>query len=347
MWVPVLAFAFLQLFCGPLAAAFFLPQQKRGRFSTFSFRIATSKGLEDVNIFDNVVDCKVLKTLDDEVKTSGLGHTLLERKAFSPRTVTERIIDSILLELGDDSPIVEYWWRDEWMNLEAHRDVDELLARKDQILRTPNNGHVLYISVGSEVAGPTVILRDADADPTKNPDGRFDKITLAPAVSGRLLRFDGNLMHAVPRPPLAYLDPEDGGSNLELWVRRKPVRDDDPEKTVFRRSVLLFNTWNDAPVDVQREPQVPAFSSQEESSSDTALACNTFGQWEPQYEQNTEASNDTENSHQIHLKIGLLGDAQRRGRDSRYLHLMAPVGIKAAFLRHGGPPASFPIQSME
>ena len=344
MWV--LTFAFLQSFWGPLALAFFLPQQKRARLSTFSFRIASSNGLEDVKIFDNVVDCKVLKILDDEVRMSGLGHTLLERKVFSPRTVTERIIDSILLELGDDSPIVEYWWRDEWMNLEAHRDVDELLARKDQILRTPNNGHVLYISVGSEVAGPTVILHDADL--TQNSDGQFDKITLAPAVSGRLLRFDGNLMHAVPRPPLAYLDPEDGGSNLELWVRRKPVRDDDPEKTIFRRSVLLFNTWDDAPMDVQREPQGPASSSYE-SASDTTLSCNTFAQWEPQYEYNSEASNDAENtnSQQIHLKIGLLGDVQRRERDSRYLHLMAPLSIRAAFLRHGGPPLSFPIKGME
>jgi len=33
-------------------------------------------------------------------------------------------------------------------------------------------------------------------------------MAIIPAVKGRLLRFDGNLMHAVPRPALGYLDPE-------------------------------------------------------------------------------------------------------------------------------------------
>jgi hypothetical protein len=63
--------------------------------------------------------------------------------------------------------------------------------------------------VGSDVFGPTVLLLDGvEHDPTTFGKMNFSQMVLIPALSGRLLRFRGDIMHAVPRPPLAYLDPE-------------------------------------------------------------------------------------------------------------------------------------------
>jgi hypothetical protein len=35
----------------------------------------------------------------------------------------------------------------------------------------------------------------------------FTSVAIVPATSGRLQRFSGDMMHAVPRPALAYLGP--------------------------------------------------------------------------------------------------------------------------------------------
>lgn len=56
------------------------------------------------------------------------------------------------------------------------------------------------------------------------------------------------------RPSLAYLDPIEGGSNLELWIRRRPIDENDPELSTLKRSVLLFNTWREAPFEVSTDP---------------------------------------------------------------------------------------------
>jgi len=61
----------------------------------------------------------------------------------------------------------------------------------------------------------------------------------------------GDRLHAVPRPTLAYIDPALGGSNHVLWTRKRKKADGlCPEGTVFRRSVLLFNTWVEPPAAV-------------------------------------------------------------------------------------------------
>lgn len=90
---------------------------------------------------------------------------------------------------------VEYWARQSWMHLEAHRDCDEFLngeafkraggvaARPAcAVLRYPNSGHVLYLDVGSDVQGPTCVFDDcAPADVPTSPEramshthGHFD-----------------------------------------------------------------------------------------------------------------------------------------------------------------------------
>ena len=58
--------------------------------------------------------------------------------------------------------------------------------------------------------GPTVLLLEGvKPDETALQDEeQFSHVVLIPALPGRLLRFKGDIMHAVPRPPLAYFDPE-------------------------------------------------------------------------------------------------------------------------------------------
>lgn len=108
---------------------------------------------------------------------------------------------------------MEYWWREEWLSLDLHRDVDEELAKDRNIFRYPQNAHVLYLSVGNEVNGPTIVIQKQDFNDSSNPEkiqSRFENITIVPALNGRLLRFEGSLLHGVPRPALAYLDHNEG-----------------------------------------------------------------------------------------------------------------------------------------
>ena len=161
--------------------------------------------MSHASVFDDVFDTSFLREMDVQAKAGGMGHTLFFRNQQVPRTAIEAGIEAALIALGDASPIVEYWWRDEWMSLEAHKDIDELRARYEGVVKYPHNAHVLYLSVGPEVRGPTVLL-DERANSTS-----FTSLTVVPAVTNRLLRFDGNITHAVPRPALAYFDPEEGG----------------------------------------------------------------------------------------------------------------------------------------
>lgn len=323
----------------------------RSTFKRHPFSLLCSNRIA---VFDDVFDANTLALVDASAKDGGLGHTVFDRRTSPPRTAVEASIVAALRALGDDDAnIIEYWWREEWMHLELHRDVDELLARAhpDAPMRVPAHAHVLYLSVGDHVQGPTVVL--LDTHPRKMlPDGslapiasgqRFSTIILVPAVVGRLLRFDGSLMHAVPRPALAYLDPEEGGSNLELWTRRRPVSDDDPERTVNRRSVLLFNTWKiHAPLDVSTDP--PGCSAN--VNVDVPVQCNARDSWvvhacEEPVDGELRAADD---SRLVHLKVGLLGDQTRRERRERYLHLTCPVGIKGALLGDTKAPRSFSVQ---
>ena len=87
-----------------------------------------------------------------------------------------------------------------------HKDVDENLAKNTNPseIKYPCNAHVLYVDVGLNVYGPTCLFFE-------NKNNLIEEMAIIPAVKGRLLRFDGNIMHAVPRPALGYLDPEGKG----------------------------------------------------------------------------------------------------------------------------------------
>lgn len=249
-------------------------------------------------IFDNIFQPNDLLEMDFQSKLSGMGHTLFCRSIHPPRNAVEFGIESILRTLKDSSPIVEYWWRDEWLSLEAHKDVDEYRSRYENITQYPHNAHVLYLSIGPEVKGPTVLLlEDNNSIFTSTGEKKFVKMVIAPAKTNRLLRFDGNISHCVPRPVLAYFDPVEGGSNTELWIRRRPQEGemDNPD----RRSVLLFNTWSQMPLDISADaPQVSLTRQAEQKVQPIA---NSLDYWSFQQTLSYGASNDR----LVRLKIGM------------------------------------------
>ncbi|KAL7440651.1 hypothetical protein ACHAXM_008497 [Skeletonema potamos] len=245
---------------------------------------------------------------------------------------------------------VEYWTRQEWRHIEAHSDVDEALAKmhdqhpsildndelesnfsttysKTHGFRFPSYGHVLYLQVGSEVKGPTCIFpgrssggdllqsnkhqenKACTADDIHQGNGGV-KIITVPAVSGRLLRFDGRDLHAVPRPHDLWMLP---------FVKGAPEYE--PEE-VWGRSVILFNVWpgeEDPPLDVSLDTNEGG-----EETHATEL-CNTFPKWnEVDVVQSTRAEvPDTQESNQS-VKVWLLGNERRRRYPMRTANLLSP-----------------------
>ena len=193
-----------------------------------------------IDVWNNVICVDHLApALHEESTNLGLGHRVFSRSLSSTynknnnnNNIIEQTLDSILTELNDSSPFVEYWTRKEWRSIQAHADVDEYRAKQEQeqqsdnteempLFRYPQNGHVLYLQVGNQVRGPTCvfanrksggdlirreltekgkIVDDDDAD-----DADDVELVTVPAVPGRLLRFQGDYLHAVPRPTDLWL----------------------------------------------------------------------------------------------------------------------------------------------
>ena len=164
-----------------------------------------------------------------------------------------------LHQLGDDCSMVEYWSRDEYMNIDAHCDIDERELENQGTLRFPDYSHVLYLQVATR--GPTCILANQESGYGNQPT--TDLVTV-PAVVGRLLRCTGNLLHVVPKPAHRWLLTVDEQHALlqEEQEDFEFYNDDNDEENDWNdgnddnyeleRSVLSFNTWSkEAPLDVR------------------------------------------------------------------------------------------------
>ena len=79
-----------------------------------------------LKVYDNVLNLETSKSLFTSTHTSSLPTSQLRHvfKRTHPNNPIERTLDGILKELKDESPVVEYWSRDTWNNLEVHKDVD-------------------------------------------------------------------------------------------------------------------------------------------------------------------------------------------------------------------------------
>eukprot|EP00977_Amphora_coffeiformis_P027979 scaffold34676_cov176-Amphora_coffeaeformis.AAC.8 len=284
--------------------------------------IATSS---KIHVWDNVMDNPARAVVHQVAADKGLGHTLMIRKN-QPRTALESALKNILQELNDTSPYVEYWCRQEWRHIEAHADVDEYRAKTNpgDDFEYPTHGHVLYLQIGPKVRGPTCLFPDC----TSGGDlvrGDLSVLTV-PAVSGRLLRFPGHWLHAVPRPTDLWMLP---------FVKGSPDFSED-----FLRSVVLFNTWNEAPpmqvLPLEDDDESSCSSGQQSQDKDLV---NAFTAWETLQIVDSQSSSILLEK----TKIWLLGDQKRRNYQMRTVPVYSNGDILREALHAESEPRSTPL----
>lgn len=301
----------------------------------------SSSSQSNVHVYDNAITAWGSDTLHSAASKSGLGHKYFSRplKMEGDVPIIEQALDNILSELGDivdenNIQYVEYWTRQEWRHIESHADVDEHLAKEQDILigngdeigeysfRYPENGHVLYLKVGSEVRGPTCVFPEIETGGSLLQQPKTEVITV-PAVPGRLLRFNGSLLHSVPRPADLWLLP---------FVQGAPKHE--PEE-MYGRSVILFNTWlENPPKDV---PQVVE-KNHKDDGIDYGPIVNKKEVWEKQSLlssscDSTTSVEDPEEEDMGKIKIWLLGNPRRRDHPLRAIKMKARRNIaKKAFM---------------
>lgn len=280
------------------------------------------------SVLSKVLTPNIREILHEEAKRAGLGHRVFSRPLSSSGSAIENTVDAILSQVGDDSKYVEYWTRQEWRSIEAHADVDEFLAKKEDAVsntnssdfRYPTNGHVLYLKIGSQVLGPTCVFpgRRSGGDLLNADLGESVELVTVPALEGRLLRFGGDALHAVPRP-------------TDLWFLKfvQGAAQYEPEEE-FGRSVILFNTWDVPPLDVPVDGSISS-----ESIRGGGETCNEKSEWRIAYSSHAPADNETcdnqsQRENRLDAKIWLLGNLRRRGHQMRTLKLSAPVELKDA-----------------
>ena len=105
-----------------------------------------------IQAWDGALSAVACDLINEHSTAVNLGHTLFSRHTTPPRTHLETAIHTLLREVGDDAPFVEYWSRREWKHIEAHADVDERLAAGGGYLRYPRHAHVLYLDLGTQAS---------------------------------------------------------------------------------------------------------------------------------------------------------------------------------------------------
>ena len=303
-----------------------------------------------VEVWDGTFDHEELRRL--RPFTSSLQGQHLCFPLGTPSTTVERALQSVLDELEPPAPpdpaatvtgdvFVEYWTRNTFQNIDAHRDIDELLLH-DEICsepRCPLVGHVLYLAVDCQ--GPTIVFEDArdgpsralrsasaalraaagrsqqspqeeEPPPASSPSlplsPTFRSMHVVPALTARLLRFRGDAMHSVPRPANRYL----AGATAA-------ASEDRPEQ----REVILFNLWLESP------PHRIAVAEGDNTASST-LRCAPRSDWSVAVSKQHSA--DPPDARSAQLSVGLLGPPARRGYDAASFVAMAPQEAAAEAL---------------
>jgi hypothetical protein len=290
-------------------------------------------------IFDGVFSQPTCSILQAQTQAVGLGHRVFQ-PADRPRTRLEAALRSVLHQLNDSSTYVEYWTRQPWKHIEAHADVDEKLASQTGELRYPQHGHVLYLAVGSRVRGPTCVFdatrgselaarRSASTADDTSMEADERMLTIVPAVRGRLLRFNGSLLHAVPAPTDRWLTP---------FAKNTPVS----LEADWQRVVVLFNTWPETPpLGVETGPPQPDVPSHGAGGDYVDVECAPFSRWRSVRVAEAAALRGTEEHHaaceagsagsgSVIAKVWLLGDERRRGQASRTVQLRAAAVLGEA-----------------
>jgi hypothetical protein len=283
--------------------------------------------INSVQVFDNVVSpvvANVLHYLAFEQSLRSNGDTcLFVRPPYNnkPLTPLEHFIDSVLnttetTKASADCRVVEYWSREEYMNIKAHVDIDENSLHYGR-LDCPEASHILYLSVQKGLKGPTCIFPTEKSSWTTTTDkeGVVDLITV-PAVPGRMVKLPGNAMHAVPCPPTRWLLKEEEEHALTLleeeeedsWDDEEEDDEDEDEQAEeeendkaeselsddedeIERSVLLFNTWSgDGPQGVKGDYTDiwPDGIGLDNNNNDNSEANELVEEWQEDYGINAE-----------------------------------------------------------
>lgn len=323
------------------------------------------KATTTVQIFDNTFNpsaCEMIHYLAQEhCERTSDGSSFFTRPPHNERPLTpiEHAIDSALIEMGDNTKGVEYWSRDEYMNIDVHADIDEAMLEAQGSVRCPLVGHVLYLVVADGVHGPTCVFPGEQMgwglQESKSSEDEKNML-IVPAVAGRILRFPGNAMHAVPNPPnrwLLSLQEETALREDEASCVGDEDEDDDDK---IERSVLLFNTWPDGEprprgvtgdiatgalpegIELSEEDAAAFLKSQEElvwneweedyGKNGQDIRCNASSEWEPIVieEISTEAATGS-------VTVSLMGRENRRLYPKQSAEMEGPrSGIERALV---------------
>ncbi|CAB9498642.1 expressed unknown protein [Seminavis robusta] len=154
--------------------------------------------------------------------------------------------------------VVEYWSRDEYINLDAHSDIDEQLLLREGSIRCPTWAHVLYLDVVPDLRGPTCVFSQMGGwNGQTVSDAATTSVISVPALPGRLLKFPGAAMHAVPKPTSLWFMNENDQDEMLAKEEEEEEEDfdyDDDDDDRTERSVILFNVWQgDGPGGVQED----------------------------------------------------------------------------------------------
>ena len=309
-------------------------------------------------VYDNVFSPSARLYLHTAASIGSLGdeqHTVFDR-ALPPRTVLETALNSVLEELGDDSPHVEYWWRDSWEMVDAHADVDEYGFEDHGKLCYPEHAHVLYLAVGPSVEGPTAVWEPVEGSTNSGADA-FGSLTIVPARQGRLLRFEGDCMHAVPRPADVWLEHRfDVPDGTDMWLSSADLPAEveaeagpPPAAHDLTRSVVLFNTWSYAPFEVDTAPATDPLEVVKEFAADFGgdavgdvvailsspdAQCQPVDQWRRTFPQVVAADSaaDTAVAERTRLRVRLMGKTERHAHAEDSIELPAPAGLRDALV---------------
>ena len=235
------------------------------KVSPLLHQLSASTRTENVEIIENAFSstaCELLHylTIEHNERTND-GSSVFLRPPHNERPLTpiEHAIDSALTEMGETTKLCEYWSREEYMNIDAHADIDEAMLEDEGRVRCPEMGHILYLQVKKDLRGPTCVFPNEKNGWGLN-EGNGKDVVIVPAVVGRILRFPGSAMHSVPKPPHRWTltvkeekrlrdeercnDEDECVEEDEEWYDDED--DDDDEDAEIERTVLLFNTWADA-----------------------------------------------------------------------------------------------------
>ena len=266
-----------------------------------------------VSVFDRVFDAAALRTLHRAglgLVLSGWTGSVWDRHDRAAGNSLEEAVSSLLQACGDDSQYVEYWYREHYAEIDVHRDVDETLCDATGIQRCPCYGHVLYIEVEEGLRAPTMLWHEEVADGSGDLDRggaprQLASLTCVPALASRLLRFDGATLHSVAPPP-------------SLSEKTSSIR---------QRSVLLFNSWEHAPIlPNHEEPPLSDPDDFASRSSPHSCVCIPHELWNICELRTPQPMPGVDSAALVTLAPQLMGSEQRRGCSALALHAVVGAG---------------------